>query len=130
MKQNHKEKERITIRLNEEQTLKFNSSMAKYGFHSKTAYIKKCIFDKQITYIAKDKDLDGCCEKLTSAVHEYKKIGVNYNQVVKRLHVTFGQATAEKLIWKLHQDTLSLNNLTQEIIPVAEMLKQKYDCQD
>lgn len=54
--------------------------------------------------------------RLTAFNAQFRKIGVNYNQVVKELHAHFSQKKALALLYKLE-------NLTRELVAVGERIR-------
>ena len=72
-----------------------------------------------------DKAATDYCIKLTNLQSEYRRIGVNYNQVVKAVHS--GELTEKKalaLLYKLEQLTVELVSLNKEIIRLTKEFEQ------
>ena len=63
--------------------------------------------------------------KLTNLQSEYRRVGVNYNQVVKAVHS--GELTEKKalaLLYKLEQLTVEFVSLNKEIIRLTKEFEQ------
>ena len=65
--------------------------------------------------------------KLTNLQSEYRRIGVNYNQIVKAVHS--GELTEKKalaLLYKLEQYTVELVKTNQQIIALTKQFEASY----
>lgn len=62
--------------------------------------------------------------KLTNLQSEYRRIGVNYNQAVKALHIGLSEKKALAMLYKLEQLTIELISLNREIIRLTQEFEQ------
>lgn len=69
-----------------------------------------------------------CCAVMTRMVGECRKIGVNYNQVVKKVHTRFDDRTAVKYLLRLEKETVKLQGLIEQAISITETI-ERYVCQ-
>jgi hypothetical protein len=51
---------------------------------------------------------------------------VNYNQVVKQLHITFGEKKALAMLYKLEQETIELSKIGRDVLQLCEEFKGKF----
>lgn len=65
-------------------------------------YIRKKIFDKPITTYTRNQSLDDCMHELIRLKNELNAIGVNYNQVVKKMYTL--DHMHEVKMWLLQHD--------------------------
>ena len=116
---------KYSFRLNAEENTKFEQLLAESGARDLTLFIKKSIFSGQIKVVKIDKAATDYYIKLTNLQSEYRRIGVNYNQIVKAVHS--GELTEKKalaLLYKLEQLTVELVSLNKEIIRLTKEFEQ------
>jgi hypothetical protein len=78
-----------------------------------------------ITY---DESLYDVIDKLNEILYQYRKIGTNYNQVVKQINKSLGKENGTQLLSRLAQNTIDLVQITEKmIVPVVRTLEEKYD---
>ncbi|WP_436414968.1 conjugal transfer protein MobA [Petrimonas sp.] len=99
---------RYTIRLNEADNARFLTLFEQSGMKRKSAFIRKRIFSEGFKVIKIDKTSVEYYNKLTELVALFRKVGVNYNQVVKLLHSRYNDKMAWALMEKLHKMTTEL----------------------
>lgn len=81
---------KISIRFNEEEFLKFRETMNDKGYNSMSRFIRDSIFNNRMP--TRKIDTSSIEETLNSYLYQFKKIGVNYNQVVRN----YGKVTNTK----------------------------------
>jgi hypothetical protein len=64
--------------------------------------------------------------RLTNFYSQFRSIGVNYNQVVKHLKVTFTEKTALSLLYKLEKATMELVAINKQIIDLTREFERKH----
>ena len=85
----------------------------KSGAKTKSDFVRGCILGEHFKVITVDKSAVEYYRKLTEITAEVHKIGVNYNQVVRFLHITERETTTQTLLQKLI-------HLTKELIALQE----------
>ena len=113
------------FRLNEFQNIEFERLYENSGAVTKSQFILSAIFDKPMKVVKIDKAATDYYVKLTNLQSEYRRVGVNYNQVVKAVHS--GELTEKKalaLLYKLEQLTVELISLNKEIIRLTKEFEQ------
>jgi hypothetical protein len=78
-----------------------------------------------VTY---DESLYEVIDKLNEILYQYRKIGINYNQVIKQINKTFGEEKSKQLLGRLAQNTIDLVQITEKMImPKVTALEEKYN---
>jgi hypothetical protein len=78
---------RLTVNLTDEQYARFLTLFEQSGVGSLSAFIAARIFGEEFRIVKTDAATVGFTAKLTELNSQIRRIGVNYNQVVKELHV-------------------------------------------
>lgn len=110
---------RYTVRFSEVDNERFMALYERSGMQTKAHFITSRIFNEEFKVISIDKDLVDYHTKLTTLFSQFRKIGVNYNQVVKELHVNFSEKKALAFLYKLEKATLELVETNQQIIALS-----------
>jgi len=63
--------------------------------------------------------------KLSAFYGQIRSVGVNYNQVVKQLHTTFGEKKALSMLYKLEQQTIEIAQIGRGVLTLCEEFKGK-----
>lgn len=79
----------VMVRFTDEEYARFLTMFEKSGMHSMARFIKGQVFDKAFRVIKMDRGVTEIASILSSLKAQYRKIGVNYNQVVKMLYIHF-----------------------------------------
>lgn len=117
---------KITIRMNEQEFVRFERLMNIAEIKDKTHYIKSCIFDKKISIIKINKaDMD-YVKRLTEFYAQFRMFGNNYNQVVVALKSNFSEKTAMRLLYKLEQQTIKFAHLSKQIIELTKEAEKRW----
>jgi hypothetical protein len=117
-----------SIRFTEKEGIELDYLLHKYNFQKVSSFIKKCIFQKEFHVITYDETLYDVIDKLNEVLYQYRKIGVNYNQVVKQINKAFNEEKGKQLLGRLAQNTIDLVQITEKtIVPVVRTLEEKYD---
>lgn len=112
--------------LNEAEEIQFKKLMEQSGAKTLTEFITNCILNKPFKVVTTDKSAYDICVKLSATNAEIRKIGVNYNQVVKSLKHAFTEKIALSYLFKLEKETAKLVTYLQRIIELTEEYKQKW----
>ena len=105
----------IPFRLTEEEAIEFDRLMGNSGAKNRTEFIKASIFKSPIRTIQVDKGTLEYYKLLNNLQAQYRKIGVNYNQVTKAIHTAFEEKKALAFLYKLQKITQELVNVNIEI---------------
>lgn len=116
---------RLTVNLTDEQNARFLSMYEQSGVFSISQFIAARIFGDEFKVVKTDASTVEFTTKLTALHGQIRAIGVNYNQVVKQLHTTFGEKKALSLLYKLEQQTIELAKIGREVLRLCEEFKAK-----
>jgi dihydroneopterin aldolase len=121
-------REQYSIRFTEKEAIELDYLLHKYNFQKVSSFIKRCVFNKEFHVITYDESLYDVIDKLNEILYQYRKIGANYNQVVKQINKTFNGETGKQLLNRLAQNTIDLVQITEKmIVPVTTALEEKYN---
>lgn len=115
---------RYTVRFNAVDNERFLSLFERSGMQTKAHFIIARIFNEEFKVISIDKDLVDYHTKLTTLFSQFRRIGVNYNQVVKELHSNFSEKKALAFLYKLEKKTIELLETNQQIIALSNEFAQ------
>ena len=116
---------RLTVNLTDEQHAQFLSMFEQSGIASLSAFIAARIFGDEFRVVKTDASVLEFISKLTAFHGQIRSVGVNYNQIVKQLHTTFGEKKALSLLYKLEQETIELSKIGREVLLLCEEFKAK-----
>ena len=117
---------RYSISLNAEENARFLSVFEQSDMKVMAHFITACIFQKTIKTIKVDKATMDYYMRLTSLFGQFRAVGVNYNQVVKKLYRNFSEKKAAAYLYKLEKQTAEMAVLCQKIILLTEDFEAKY----
>lgn len=107
------------------QNIEFERLYSNSGAKTKSQFILSSIFNKPIKVVKIDKAATDFYIRLTNLQSDYRRVGVNYNQVAKAVHS--GELTGKKalaLLYKLEQLTVEYISLNKEIIRLTKEFGQ------
>ncbi|MBQ7772445.1 MAG: hypothetical protein IJ383_00010 [Bacteroidales bacterium] len=113
---------RLNIRLTELEYVDFMQRMDSAGYKSVSRYVRKKLFSTRVMPVRRAVQEEKLMESMRLLVAEVKKIGVNYNQVVKSYNASKSKISSygtERNMKELYKLT---NLLVQEIQLVKELL--------
>ena len=103
------------------QNIEFERLYSNSGAKTKSQFILSSIFNKPIKVVKIDKAATDFYIRLTNLQSDYRRVGVNYNQVAKAVHS--GELTGKKALalrYKLEQLTVEYISLNKEIIRLTK----------
>ena len=107
------------------QNIEFERLYANSGAKTRSQFILSAIFGRPLKVVKIDKAATDFYIRLTNLQSDYRRVGVNYNQVAKAVHS--GELTEKKalaLLYKLEQLTVEYISLNKEIIRLRSALLQ------
>lgn len=117
---------RYSVNFTEEEHARFLTLFEQSGTLSKAAFIKARVFSEEFRIIKSDRGTMEFAARLTTFNAQFRKIGVNYNQVVKELHTHFSPKKALALLYKLENETRELVTVGEKIAALAEEFRQRW----
>lgn len=117
---------RLTVNLTDAQHAAFLTMYEQSGVPSLSGFIAARIFGAEFRVIQTDASAVDFVLKLSAFYGQIRSVGVNYNQVVKGLHSTFGEKKALSLLYKLEQQTIELSKVGREVLRLCDEFKGKF----
>ena len=112
---------KYSLRLNEEQNIRFNELLCKAGSeHNRSRFIVKRIFAEEFVVIKRDPSKTQFVARLNDFYFQFQRIGNNYNQIVKVINMHFTNIAIPHQIAALGQRTRELKVLSIEILNLAK----------
>lgn len=122
---------RITFRLTDDEVVNLETAMTLENFKSKSKYIRRQLFNTQIkrrTFKPTDENLPKEVALLSSGI---KKIGNNYNQVVKAINtaVSLKSKDGRSILSsrRLEYQITELHKQMEEIISLVRQFLEKFN---
>lgn len=94
------------------------------GVLSKAVFIKVRVFGEVFRIIKSNRGTMEFAARLTAFNAQFRRIGVNYNQVIRELHLRFSKKRALTLLYKLENETRKLVVVGEKIIALAEEFRR------
>ena len=116
----------VMVRFTDEEYARFLALFEQSGTLSKAAFVKARVFGDEFRVIRSDRGTMEFAARLTAFNAEFRKIGVNYNQIVKELHAHFSPKKALALLYKLENETRELVAVGAKIATLAEEFRQRW----
>ncbi len=117
---------RYVFRLNAEENAKFLRQFDESEMSVKADFIRAIIFEREVKVVKIDKAKNDIYMRLTSFHSQFRSIGTNYNQVVKRLHTLFSEKKALFLLSKLEKQTIELIAVSKKITRLIQEFDEKW----
>ncbi|NDV69953.1 conjugal transfer protein MobA [Dysgonomonas sp. 25] len=117
---------RYVVRLNSIENEKFMSLYLKSGKKRKADFVKTMLLEKEITVITFNKSIFDYYTRLTDLHHQYRKIGINYNQVVKQINSNATEKRTKALLLQLEKMTFKLVVLSKQIFELTQEMNEKW----
>lgn len=116
----------VMVRFTDEEHARFLTLHEQSGVLAKAQFIKARVFDESFHVIKSDRGTMEFAARLTAFNAQFRKIGVNYNQVVKELHIHFSQKKALALLYKLENETKELVAVGEQIIALTNEFRRRW----
>ncbi len=113
---------RLNIRLTELEYIDFRHRMEDAGYKSVSRYIRKKLFSTRVMPVRRAVQEEKVLESMRLLVAEVKKIGVNYNQVVKSYNASKNKISSYGTERKINELYKMTSLLVKEIQLVKELL--------
>lgn len=117
---------RYVFRLNAEENAEFLRQFDMSGLKVKADFIRSILFEREIKVVKVDKSAHDIYVKLTELYAQFRKVGVNYNQVVKLLHNTFTTKKTQFLLSKLEKQTIALMAIAEKMTRLTQKFEEKW----
>lgn len=117
---------RLTVNLTDTQRAEFLTMYEQSGVASLSGFIAARIFGDEFRVIQTDASAVDFVMKLSAFYGQIRSVGVNYNQVVKQLHTTFGEKKALSMLYNLEQQTIEIAQIGRGVLTLCEEFKGKF----
>lgn len=117
---------RISVNFSDEEQARFLTLFELSGLLSKAAFVKARIFNESFRVIKTDRAALEYVAKLTTFYAQFRAIGVNYNQLIKELHIHFSEKKALAFLYKLEAATKELAVIGRQIIELTKEVDAKW----
>lgn len=116
----------VMVRFTDGEYARFLALFEQAGTLSKAAFVKARVFGDEFRVIRSDRGTMEFAARLTAFNAQFRKIGVNYNQIVKELHAHFSPKKALALLYKLESETRELVAVGAKIAALADEFRQRW----
>ena len=116
----------VMVRFDDEEHAHFLTMYERSGEYAKAVFIKARVFGEVFKVIQVDNSYPEYYAKLSDLHAQYRRIGVNYNQVVKELKSRFSEKKAMALLYKLEGITRELVTVSREILSLTQKFEEQW----
>lgn len=117
---------RYTVNFDAVEHARFLTLFEQSGLHSKAQFIAARVFSEEFRIVRTDRASLEYVTRLTTLYQQFRAVGVNYNQVVKELHVHFSEKKALAMLYKLEKLTMELIELSRKIIELSNTFENQW----
>ena len=110
----------VMVRFDDEEHARFLT------MYEQSVFIKARVFGAEFKVIKIDNSTPEYYAKLSDLHAQYRRIGVNYNQVVKELKSHFSEKKALALLYKLEEITRELVAVSREVVALTQKFEQQW----
>ena len=116
----------VMVRFDDEEHARFLTMYEQSGEYAKAVFIKARVFGGEFKVIQVDNSYPEYYSKLSDLHAQYRRVGVNYNQVVKELKSRFSEKKAMALLYKLEGITRELITVSREILALTQKFEEQW----
>lgn len=116
----------VMVRFDDEEHARFLTMYEQSGEYAKAVFIKARVFGEVFKVIQVDNSYPEYYSKLSDLHAQYRRIGVNYNQVVKELKSRFSEKKAMALLYQLEGITCELVTVSREILALTQKFEEQW----
>lgn len=116
----------VMVRFDDKEHARFLTMYEQSGEYAKAVFIKARVFGEVFKVIRVDNSTPEYYAKLSDLHAQFRRIGVNYNQVVKELKIRFSEKKALALLYKLEEITRELVIVSREVIALTRKFEQQW----
>lgn len=116
----------VMVRFDDEEHARFLTMYEQSGEYAKAVFIKARVFGAEFKVIKIDNSTPEYYAKLSDLHAQFRRIGVNYNQVVKELKSRFSEKKALALLYKLEGITRELVVVSREVVTLTQKFEQQW----
>jgi hypothetical protein len=117
----------LRVRLSEEEYASLFRKLAHIGDADISRYVRSCLFNREIKVKIHDETADKITAPLYRIVDEARRIGVNFNQVVRYIQSKHHQDDTQKLLEKAINLMTEIKKNTSHVREVSDKILEIYD---
>lgn len=116
----------VGVRITEDEFKKIEDARKKTTCMELSDYLRKVIFNKPVVKAYRNKSLDDLIVELSLLRQELNRIGVNYNQSIKRLHTIRDVSEFKRWMATNEVEKRTLGNKIEEIKNHVKKIAQSW----
>lgn len=124
--ENNNRKRRIYVRLTDKEFTTLETRCKNTTCRSVSDYVRHCLFSRPITTITRDFSADEAIMQMGNLNRELNAIGNNFNQLVRKLHVTSQVAEMKGLLLLFESQKKNLFSNIDEVKEQLQKLAEKW----
>ena len=97
-----------------------------FSTYAKAVFIKARVFGEEFKVIKVDNSFPEYYARLSDLNAQFRRIGVNYNQVVRELKSRFSEKKAMALLYKLEETSRQLVAVSREIVALTQKFEREW----
>lgn len=117
---------KVTLRLTSDEFVKIEKQWKNTTFRKLSEYLRAILFGRKVVCTYRNRSLDDLISELSFLRQELNRIGVNFNQSVKKLHVLESEHEFKRwlLVHELEKRTMvnKMDDIKNHIRKIAERL--------
>ncbi len=117
---------RHSVRLTDEENLRFEKMFEQSGLTERSRYLKALIFKTPLKVVKVDKAAMDFYIRLTNFYHQYRAIGNNYNHVTKAIKANFGEKRGLQMLYRLEKAMMELVAISRNIVELTREFEEKW----
>ncbi len=117
---------RHSVRLTDEENLRFERMFEQSGLPERSRYLKALIFKTPLKVVKVDKAAMDYYIRLTNFYYQFQAIGNNYNQTTKAIKANFGAKRGLSMLYRLEKETIELVVLSKKIVELTREFEQRW----
>lgn len=119
-------KYRHVFRLSESEDQRLLALFKSSGMTNKASFLVSMLLDRQVKTVEINVAALQYHATLTRLLSQFRVVGVNYNQIVKRCNQYFSENRAKRSILKLEEYTIDLSKLCYYIVKLTKEFEVKH----
>ena len=116
---------RYSVNFSSEDDMRFLKMYERSGMTSKSAFIKARIFGEPFHVVTFDKSQHEYYTKLSNFHSQFRLVGNNYNQTLKKLKSHFSERRTAALVYKLEKYMMQLVQIMTKVIELTNEYKER-----
>jgi hypothetical protein len=116
----------LTIRVNEEERTLVLENLKKIGYKNLSEYVRNCLLHQKIKVEATDTSAQNFADAVSKYTTQLKKIGQNFNQIVRYLQAKHSPDETKKLLADAKIQLENANKNSEYTLQIAKKTEQYY----